>query len=70
METLIVEPKTKKQLEAVKAVLRALEVSFRKGDESFYNPEFVDKIQRSKQQVAEGKVTRVQKEDLQKFLGL
>jgi hypothetical protein len=70
METLIVEPKSRKQLNAIKAVLRALDVTFRKEEESPYNPEFVAKIKRSEQQIKEGRVTSVKKEDLQGFLGI
>ena len=39
-------------------------------EESPYNPEFVEKVLESKQQVKNGKVTRVKKEDLKEFLGL
>jgi hypothetical protein len=67
MEALIVEPKNKKELTAIKAVLKALDVSFRTGEESTYDPEFVAKIKRSEQQVKEGKVTRVKKEELKTF---
>lgn len=35
-----------------------------------YHPDFVAKIEKSKQEVNESKVTRVEKEDLQNFLGL
>jgi len=70
METLIVEPKSRKQLNAIKAVLKALDVTFRKEEESPYNPEFVARIRRSEQQFEEGKVTRVTKENIQSFLGL
>ena len=70
METLIIKPKNQKQLAAIKAFLKALDVSFRKGDEGSYNIDFVAKIERSKGEVKEGKVTRVKKEDLQSFLGL
>ena len=38
--------------------------------ESAYNPEFVAKIQESMQQMKEGKVTRVKKENLSHFLGI
>ena len=38
METLIVEPQNKKQLNAIKAFLKALNVSFRREDESSVNP--------------------------------
>ena len=70
MEALIVEPKNRKQLQAIKAVLKALDISFRTGEESLYDPEFVAKIKKSEQQVKEGKVTRVKKEELKSFLGL
>jgi len=70
MEALIVEPKNKKELQAIKAVLKALDISFRTGEESLYDPEFVAKIKKSEQQVKEGKVTRVKKEELKNFLGL
>jgi len=70
MEALIVEPKNKKELQAIKAVLKALDISFRTEEESLYDPEFVAKIKKSEQQVKEGKVTRVEKEELKSFLGL
>ncbi|MGC4129199.1 MAG: hypothetical protein QM564_06470 [Bergeyella sp.] len=35
-----------------------------------YNPEFVEKIEKSMQEVREGKVTRVKRENLKEFLGL
>jgi hypothetical protein len=44
METLIIQPKTQKQLSAIKAVLKALDVSFKKEEESQYDPAFVAKI--------------------------
>lgn len=70
MEALIVEPKNRKELQAIKAVLKALDISFRTKEESPYDPEFVAKIKKSEQQVKEGKVTRVKKEELKSFLGL
>lgn len=70
METLIVELKSRKQLNTIKAVLKALDVTFRQEQESPYNPEFVARIRKSEQQFEEGKVTRVTKENIQSFLGL
>ena len=70
MEALIVEPKNRKELQAIKAVLKALDISFRTEEGSPYDPEFVAKIKKSEQQVKEGKVTRVKKEELKSFLGL
>ncbi|HYK75805.1 MAG TPA: DUF2683 family protein [Daejeonella sp.] len=69
MEILIIHPKNQKQLDAVVAVLKALDVAFQK-EESPYDPEFVAKIEQSKQEIKEGKITRVKKEDLREFLGL
>ncbi|PWS30035.1 DUF2683 family protein [Pedobacter paludis] len=34
METLIVQPKDRKQLTAIKAILKALDVAFKKGEEN------------------------------------
>lgn len=45
--TIIAHPKTKKQEAAIEAVLKALNISFQKDDESPYNPEFVAKIKKS-----------------------
>lgn len=69
METLILHPKNEVQLTALKAIAKALEISF-EVTETPYNPEFVNKIKRSKQEVVAGKVTRVEKKDLKALLGL
>ncbi|MGV8878546.1 MAG: DUF2683 family protein [Sphingobacteriaceae bacterium] len=63
METLIVHPKNKKQLDAVEAVLKALNVAFKK-EESSYNPDFVIKIKKSQQQAKDGKVVTYTHEQL------
>lgn len=71
MQTLIVQPKDRKELAAVKAALKALGVSFKKKEEvEPYDPEFVAKIEGSRQEVKEGKFSSVNEEDLQTFLGL
>ncbi|KQM78861.1 hypothetical protein ASE74_12950 [Pedobacter sp. Leaf216] len=67
METLIMHPKNKVQLTALKAMAKALEINF---ETSEYNSDFVAKIQTSKKEIEAGKVTRVAKEDLKNFLGL
>jgi len=62
------------QIEAIKTVIKAFKIKYSiskaKEVESPYNPEFVAKIRKSRQQVEQGDVTRVKKEDIQKFLGL
>lgn len=58
METLTVHPQDKKQLNAVEAVLKALNVPFEKAkEESPYDPAFVAKIKKSQQDYKEGKGT-------------
>jgi hypothetical protein len=69
MEILILHPENKAQLSALKAMAKALKVTF-ETKEDFYTPEFIAKIEKSKQEIKEGKTTRVKKEDLQNFLGL
>ncbi|MFW0716282.1 DUF2683 family protein [Pedobacter sp. N23S346] len=57
METLIVQPKNKKQLVAIEAVLNVLNVTFRK--ESNYTSEFADEIKKGVEDVKNGHVTRI-----------
>jgi hypothetical protein len=52
--TIIAHPKNKKQEAAIEAVLKALNVSFQKEEESPYNPEFVVKIKKSLAEVKKG----------------
>lgn len=61
----------KEQLNALKAFMKALKIKFEmNNDDKPYNAEFVAKIDESRRQAKEGKVTRVKKEDLQNLLGL
>jgi hypothetical protein len=57
METLIVHPNNKEQLTALKAFMKAFKISFEE-KESPYNPEFVAKVQRGREQIKNGQ-TRV-----------
>lgn len=68
--TFIIHPETIEQENALKAFVKALKMKFEIAKEKPYDPEFVAKIQESRQQAKEGKVTRVEKDELQKFLGL
>jgi hypothetical protein len=54
METVIMHPKNKEQLSALKAFAKALKVDF-ETEKSPYNPDFVAKIRESIKQVKEGK---------------
>lgn len=51
---------------AVEAVLKALNVAFKKEEKSQYNPEFVAKILEGSKEIAEGKGIKIPLEDLWK----
>jgi len=65
METLIVQPKTKEQLAALKAVIKALKIDFR-SEASPYNPEFVKKILKGREDIKNGKGVKIDTKDLWK----
>ncbi len=64
METLIVEPQNKKQLAAVKAVLKALDVNFWKTDEVPYNADFLAKIKRGDEALQRGEGKKMNVDEL------
>ena len=66
----IAHPQTAEQVNALQAFTQALKIRFEMPKEENYPPEFVEKILESRQQVRDGKITRVKKENLKKFLGL
>ena len=65
METLIVHPKNKEQLSALKAFVKALKIEFTT-EKSPYKPDFVAKIKRSQEQMKEGRGVKIAVEDLWK----
>jgi len=67
MQTITVHPKNQKQLAAIEAVLKALNVTFKKEDESPYDPEFVAKIKESEKQSKAGKVVSYTIAELQEL---
>jgi hypothetical protein len=66
----IVHPANEEQVNALKAFAKALKMKFEITTQKAYNPEFVEKIQKSKKEFEEGKFARVEKDNLQQFLGL
>ena len=70
METLIVQPKTKEQLVAMKAVLKALKIDFKsekKMDETeriIANPAMARRLDESIQQIKDGKGVKIPLSDL------
>lgn len=58
------------QIAAVKTVMKALKIKFTIAKEKPYDPEFVAKIEQSRQDYKDGNFVSVQKDELKKFLGL
>ena len=65
METIIVHPKNKEQLSALKAFIKALKIDFTV-EKSPYNPEFVKEILKAKEDIKNGKGVNIAIEDLWK----
>jgi len=65
METLIVQPKTKEQLTALKAFIKAMKIDF-KSEKSPYDPESVEKILQGREDIKNGRGVRIATEDLWK----
>lgn len=57
----IVHPSTTEQVSALKAFIKALKIKFEISSKDEYNPEFVAKIEKSRQEFKDGKFTRVKK---------
>jgi hypothetical protein len=69
-EIFIAHPKTDEQISALKAFMGALKIKFEISNIETYDSEFVEKIEQSKEQEANGKTTRTTKNDLKELLGL
>ncbi|MEP6613560.1 MAG: DUF2683 family protein [Mucilaginibacter sp.] len=65
METLIVYPKTRVQMTAIKTMLKAMKIDF-KAEDIAYSPEFVEKILQGREDIKNGKGKRIATEDLWK----
>ena len=72
METLIVQPKTKEQLTALKAIMKALKVDFKtekRMDETekiLANPAMAKRLDESIQQIKDGKGVKVSLDEIWK----
>ena len=69
METLIVQPKSKEQLAALKAVMKALKIDFKteKDTKVPYSAEFTAKMGRSEDDIKAGRVTKIEPADIWKL---
>lgn len=67
MDTILIRPKNKKQLEATKAFAKALKMDFgTRCSESPYDPDFVKKILEGRKDVKNDKGVKIAMEDLWK----
>lgn len=67
METLIVHLKSAKKAEALKSVMKALDVKFEsKKPTNPYDPEFVSKIKEGEEDYKAGRYKKIKTEDLWK----
>jgi translation initiation factor 2B subunit (eIF-2B alpha/beta/delta family) len=63
MGTLIVQPDTKEKLDALKAFLKALKISFEE-TKSPYNAEFVSKIKQGEEDIEAGRTKKISLDDV------
>ena len=66
MEALTIQPQNEDQLNAIKAVLKALKIPFEKAQEKSYNPDFVNMVNDSEEEYKAGKATQMDVNDLWK----
>ncbi len=67
MEAILIHPKNKQQLEAIKAFASALKIDFETVQSaSEYHPEFVQKILKGREDIKKGKGVKIPVEDLWK----
>jgi hypothetical protein len=65
METLIVQPKDKEQLAALKAIMKALKVDYKtEKSEKTYNKDFVNKMKQSEGDLEAGRTTQINPADI------
>ncbi len=65
METLIVQPKDKQQLAALKAVMKALKIDYKTEKNSkTYNADFASKMKQSEEDLKAGRTTQINPADI------
>lgn len=66
METIIMHPKNKEQLTALKAIAKVLNVQFDTKEANSYDPEFVEKVLQGRKDIQNGKGVKIDVENLWK----
>lgn len=65
METLIVQPKDKEQLAALKAVMKALKIDYKTEKHSkTYSADFANKMKQSEEDLKAGRTTQINPADI------
>lgn len=67
-EIFIAHPTTREQVSALKAFMQALEIRFEVAKGESYDPDFVQKIEGSRKQIAAGKFTEVKPGGINAFI--
>jgi hypothetical protein len=65
MGTLIVQPDSQEKLDAIKAFMNALKISFEE-TKSPYNPDFIDKIRKGEDDIRKGNTEKISLDDVWK----
>ena len=63
---IIVHPSNEQEMSVIKAFFEALKIKFEVAKDSPYDPEFVDKIEKSRKQATEGKTVKIDLDDIWK----
>jgi hypothetical protein len=66
IQDIIVHPSNAQEMSVIKAFFEALKIKFEVAKDSPYDQEFVDKIEKSRKQAAEGKTVKVDLDDIWK----
>jgi len=61
-----VYPEDKSQIKAIKSVFKAFKVKFEVEEEKVYNPQFVERVLLSKEEIKQGKGVKIATKDLWK----
>ncbi len=65
-QDIIVHPANAQEMSVIKAFFEALKIKFEVAKDSPYDPEFVDTIEKSRKQAAEGKTVKIDLDDIWK----
>ena len=65
-QNIIVHPSNAQEMNVIKAFFKALNIKFEVATDSPYDPKFVDKIEKSRKQAAEGKTVKIDLDDIWK----